>query len=127
MKKITYKQLKNAGACLEKLRLFKKLHGESCVMTVKRCIKEASLWDWDWAVNHLLPTPAWKAYNEAIAPAEKAYNEVRAPAEKAYREARAPAWKAYREARAPAWKAYREAIAQAFAEHYLEMEKGARK
>jgi len=93
--KITTKMLKDAGACADQTAIFKKAWPKGCVVTLAACRRAVRLGlDLGWAAKHLLPAPAWKAYDEATA----------------------PAWKAYDEATAPAWKAYDEAMAISFYE-----------
>ena len=111
---ITLKQLRLKGACWEQADLFKAAFGEKVEVTMDNAVQYADKFDWTWAAEHLLPAPALKAYEEAVAPAGKAYREAVAPAEKAYQEAMATAGKACREAMAPAEKAYLEAAAPAF-------------
>ena len=111
--KITYRELKNAGACADQLAEFKRRYGKSIEVTEEACAEVAQVFDWDWAAYHLLTEPARKAYRDAIAPARKAYDDAIAPARKAYDDAIAPAQKAYNDAIAPAQKAYNDAIAPA--------------
>ena len=89
---ITLKQLRLKGACSEQVELFKATFGESSEVTMDNAVKYADKFDWTWAAEHLLPAPAWKAYQEAMATADKAYEEATAPAGKAYREAKATAF-----------------------------------
>jgi len=58
----------------------------------------------EWAVNVLLPAPALKVFEEAMAPAQKAYEEAKATAREVFGEAEATdsAWKAFLEAEARA-------------------------
>ena len=113
LKTITLKQLELAGACNTQVILFRQTFGIEAEVTPEAVASVAHLFDWTWASQNLLSTPARRAYDEAIAPARKAYDEAIAPAEKAYDEARAPAEKAYDEAIALAEKAYNEALAPA--------------
>jgi len=120
-KRITVKQLIAAGAkedC-KHLALFADEWPSGMSVTLGNCKRAVELGlDVNWAAEHLLSSPAWKAYDEARAPALKSYNEATAPARKSYNEARATARKAYDEATAPAWKAYKEARATAFCRAY---------
>ena len=99
---VTLKQLKAKGACVAQVRKFEELFGASVEVTEALCQKHAEDFDFAWATR-LLPAPAQKAFDEAMALAWKAYDEAMAPAQKAFDEATAPAWKAYDEARALAF------------------------
>ena len=65
--KITLQQLVNRNACGSQVRLFKRRYGDSVRVTKHECIAAAQLFDWSWAARHLLPAPAQRAYNEALA------------------------------------------------------------
>ena len=132
---ISKELLEKHGACKDQLDKFVELFPDGVDATRELCLAHAQTFDFTWA-QYLLPRPARKAYNEALAPvwkaydeaaasarkayagaaasARKAYDEAIAPARKAYNEAIAPASKAYNEATAPAWKAYNKAIAAAW-------------
>ena len=102
---IKLSELNQKTACPSQIALFKKLFGTEVKVTRALCLKHAGEFDWGWAAEHLLSSPARRAYKKATAPAWKAYKK-----------ATAPAWKAYKEAIATAWKAYKKAIATAFFE-----------
>ena len=110
---ITKELLEKHGACKNQLDKFVELFPDGVDATRELCLAHAQTFDFIWA-QYLLPRPARKAYDEAIAPAYKAYYEATAAARKAHNEATAPAWKAYNKATAPAWKAYNKAIAAAW-------------
>ena len=142
---ITVEMLKKAKACAPQLELFEQLFPSGSPSSKEEAlaaaVKYANRFDWCWASNHLLPTPASLAYDEAEAPAWEVYDEARAPARKVYDEAEASALKAYDEAKAsarkvydeaeaalskvydeakaPAWKVYNEARADAFVEAWF--------
>jgi hypothetical protein len=85
--------LERHGACSSQVEVFRREWPDGCEVTqnaAKRVVKLAL--DIDWAAGHLLPAPAWKAYQEATAPALKAYEEAKATALKAYQEAKAGAF-----------------------------------
>jgi len=112
--RITDSLLRECGACADQRKLFRKLYprgANTTAATLRRAARAGLLISW---LEHFLPVPARKAYQEAIAPAQKAFLEAIAPAWKAYEEAIAPARKAYLEATAPARKAYGKAIAAAW-------------
>ena len=107
MKTLTAAQLTAAGACHGQVVLFRKTVGLSTPVTRALCLQHASVFDWQWAADHLLTDAQHRAYQEDIAPADRAYDEARASADRAYQEAIAPAR-----------RAYDEAIASAFADAY---------
>ena len=107
-KKISTKLLRRLKACEDQVVLFRETfpdsHETGVTINLRNAKKAARAGlDLDWLAQTILPPPALKAYNEAIAPALKVYEE-----------AIAAAWKAYNEARAAAGKVYNEAIAPAF-------------
>ena len=80
MVKITVELLTRKGACQDQVDKFRALYPEGVEPTRELCIAHASDFDWDWAAEHLLSAPAWKAYQEVAAPARKAYEEALAAA-----------------------------------------------
>ena len=127
--KITVKQLVEKQACVEQVKVFRKLFGASATVTLANCRKasKAGL-DFNWAAQNLLPATALEAYQKAKAPALKAYQKAIATAWdsrrkaiatvlKAYEKATAPVLKAYQKATAPVLKAYEKAIATAWEDY----------
>ena len=115
VKRLTAEMLREARACTDQVARFDKAWPTGVVPTLASARRAVRLGlNVAWAAR-LLPPPARKAYDEAIAPAWKAYAE-----------ARATAWKAYDEATATAWKAYAEAIATAFVEAWRDADRGTR-
>ena len=88
---ISKELLEKHGACKNQLDKFVELFPDGVDATRELCLAHAQTFDFTWA-QYLLPSPAWKAYNEAIAPARKAYDEIIPPTRKAYNEAIAAAW-----------------------------------
>ena len=99
--KITVKQLIEKRACVEQVKVFRKLFGASATITLANCIKasKAGL-DFNWAAQNLLPAPALKAYQKAIATAWEDYEKAEATAWEDYEKAIATAWEDYRKAKA---------------------------
>lgn len=101
---VTLEQLEDLEACEKQREIFARLFPEGRVeVTVELCVRHASEFDWDWAVDALLTASARNAYHEAIASAWNAHREAIVSAEAAHREAIASAWNAYREAQAGSW------------------------
>jgi hypothetical protein len=113
---ITLKQLQDASACEDQVKLFRKYFGSKVKVTKALCLKHASKFDWDWTAYHFLSTQAQEAYDTATAQAWEAYDTATAPTWEAYRTATARARKAYDTATARAWEAYNTATATAFFE-----------
>ncbi len=63
MKKITVKQLIKLKACENQVKVFKKLFGDSTTVTVKKCVKYACKFDWDWAAKYMLSAKLWRKYD----------------------------------------------------------------
>jgi len=80
--KLTLSALK--GACVEQRTLFKKLFPNGVVPTVELAEKHASVFDWNWAAEHLLSAPAWAEYDRVTAPAWAKYIQVAISAQADY-------------------------------------------
>ncbi len=63
MRKITLKQLKDAGACRSQRMKFKKMFGEEVVVTQKLCRKVAEIFEFNWAGIHLLNDKSTCSYH----------------------------------------------------------------
>ena len=74
--KITDRLLKSKGACADQVAKFAELFPNGVEPTEALCLTHAQVFDWSWAASNLLPAPAGKAYDEAVAPAKKAYGEA---------------------------------------------------
>lgn len=103
--KITLKQLKQADACEDQLKLFKETFGEEVgfktkAQAIKTASKMAHKFNLNWASLNLLSEDYRKAYEEAVV----------------------PLWETYLEAEAPLMKVYREALAKEFAKCYFNQE-----
>jgi cell division septum initiation protein DivIVA len=114
----TKQQLIDARACQEQVDLFERTFGQEVNVTVKRAIKVASLFDWDFAKRFLSPT-AWAGYDRAKATARAEYDRALATARAEYNRAMATAWAGYDRAKATAWAEYNRAMAPAWAEGYI--------
>jgi len=116
--KITVKQLIEKRACVEQVKVFRRLFGASATITLANCIKasKAGL-DFNWAAQNLLPATALEAYYKAKAPALKAYQKAIATAWEDYEKAEATAWEDYEKAEATAWEDYEKAIATAWEDY----------
>ena len=113
--RVTKELLESHSACAEHVIVFAREWPDGCEVSTETVARAIALgMDIGWAAAHLLPSPAWRAYDEARATALRAYEEATAPALRAYEEARATALRAYEEATAPALRAYEEARATAF-------------
>ena len=100
MRKITAELLAQEGAYCDRLDEFRERFPTGLDLETVQPKEVVGLDVW-WAVRHMLPAPAWEAYQEA--------------ARKAFREARATEWEAHKEARATEWEAYKEGGASALA------------
>jgi hypothetical protein len=80
---LTYQRLKEAGACDDQLKLFKRRYGDSVLVTEQAALEAAALFHWEWA-RRLLDASARAAYNAARASASDASD--------AYDSALASAW-----------------------------------
>ena len=113
--KITSNLLKAKNAYSGQVDVFETEWPGGCEITLENCKRAVDLnLDLNWAAKHLLPAPAWQAYQEVEAPAWQAYQEVEVPAWQAYQEVEVPVWQAYQEVEVPAWQAYREVEASAW-------------
>ena len=120
MRKVTAELLAEKGACPGHLDKFRKRFPTGLDLETVRPEEVVGLNVW-WAVIHMLPAPARKAFREAEDAAWKVYKEATGSAWEADKEP-ASAWGAYGEARDAAWKRHREATARAaidlFREHW---------
>lgn len=66
MNVITAKMLEEKGACGDQVKLFRKMFGESAVVTVEGCIAVADKFDWYWAASELLTNDALLMYWDTI-------------------------------------------------------------
>ena len=96
---VTVKHLKAKDACPGQVDLFAATFPDGMLLTEENLLTAARAGlNLEWAAFHLLPAPAYRAYDEAIAPAYRDYDEALATARKTYDVAEAPAFKAYTEA-----------------------------
>ena len=75
--KITLTQIKKAGACAEKVSLFKELFGRSVILTPEVIAEHGSKFDAGWFSKNLLPADKWAEYNRVTAQAWAEYERVR--------------------------------------------------
>ena len=94
--KITSALLKRKGACLDQRRKFAELFPGGVIVTEALCVEHASVFNWEWAAENLLPPSAWAEYGRVTAPAWAEYERVTAPALAGYGRARASAWAEYK-------------------------------
>jgi hypothetical protein len=115
MKTLTLQTLKDKLVCAEAHAKFKLLFGESVIVTVELCEKHAKDFDWQWAAENLLSTPARAEYDKVRDPTwaefDKVCEVVRAGYEKVCEDARAE----FDKVCDPAWAEYRKMCARAFA------------
>ena len=119
MDRITAEMLEEHNACADQLAEFSSRFPDGVTFeseddAAAKCAAVASVFDWEWAADNLLTTPARDAYETAIAPAWDAYQTAKAPARDAYQTAIAAAGDAYQTAIAPARDAYQTAMAAAW-------------
>ena len=119
MKIITLQQLKEHGACINQLRLFKQLFGKEVEVTVKRCVKYYDKFDWEWAAGCLLSDELHEEYLRIERLAWGECIEIVVLARREYLEIERPAHKEYEKIEQRALKEYKKKIAQAFGECYL--------
>ena len=125
MNKITLEQLKEHGACLEQMLLFKELFGKEVKVTVKRCVKYYNKFDWEWAAEHLLSNKMCKEYLNIRQLAWEEYLKIRRSAYKEYEKIEQLAYKKYEKyfkIKQLAREEYLKKRAQAFGECYLRMD-----
>ena len=56
MARLTTEMLMAQGACLMQVNKFRRLFGGSTEITVELCLKHAQAFDWEWAIDNLLPS-----------------------------------------------------------------------
>ena len=110
MNTITLKQLKERGACLEQMFLFKQLFGNEVEVTVKRCVKYYNKFDWVWVAACLLSNELWEEYEKIRQSAYEEYEKIRQSAQEEYEKSIQSAWEEYLKKQA-----------RAFGECYLKM------
>ena len=147
---ITLDQLRKHGAYCGQLKLFKALFGKVVILksrdaAVDLATQHEADFNWSWAVERLLASPAKADYQRITAPARADYERVatpayadywhirntareesrrtRDPAKAKYERMTAPAWADYRRITAPAREAYRRIRATTFATLYYDQEK----
>lgn len=64
--------IKEAGACPKQVRRFKKMFGEEVNVTITKAKEVAKIFDFDWAVDHLLN---YDAANQWRCEYDQAYQE----------------------------------------------------
>jgi hypothetical protein len=71
--------------------MFEKTFGAEVTVTEELCVKHASDFRFNWALDNLLKAPARAEYRRVVAPARAEYERVVAPARAEYYRAIAPA------------------------------------
>jgi hypothetical protein len=106
-RELTLATLKAAHACQFQCNEFEARFGDRVNVTVLKARLAASLFDWNWAMDHLLAPPgrdacarafdnAWTAYERRVEPARKAHDRAQFAADEVYeRDANPirPAWR----------------------------------
>ena len=137
--KITLTQIKKAGACAEKVSLFKELFGRSVELTPEVIAEHGSKFDASWFAKNLLPADKRTDYDRVKDTALAEYNRVKALAWAEYIRVRdtasaeydrvtdtawaehirvtAPALADYDRVKAPAWAEYNRVTDTALAEY----------
>lgn len=67
--KITYSQLRQLGACKFQLAEFKTRFGQEVEVTEAGCLEVATVFNWNWAAQHLLTASALAEYDRVRASA----------------------------------------------------------
>jgi hypothetical protein len=129
---VTVKQLREMGACVPQVKLFKKTFGESVELTRELVLDHASKFDLDWFAYHFLTREKRRAFNKMVNPALGVCLKATASAWKAFEKAINVEWETYlkvidsavearNKATAPAWEAYKKSRAIALCD-VLEIE-----
>jgi len=108
MKTLTLDTLKAKSACLSQREVFKRLFGESVVVTESLCLSVAGRFDWVWASENILSAYQLGLYNESVEPAQKLYDESMGVARKLYDELMESERRLYYKSRESARKLYDE-------------------
>ena len=85
-------QLKDAGACLDQVELFRATFGEQVKVTVDLALSYHDKFDWDFAARKFLTASARAEYDKVRVPAWAEYDKVRASAWAEYVKVEVPAW-----------------------------------
>jgi hypothetical protein len=76
--KLSYEQLKQAGACRKGLNSFSRRFGrtDAIEVTEELCLKCAPVFPWDWASHNLLPTVQLEHYRREAMEAYRVYRRA---------------------------------------------------
>ena len=116
MRTLTLKQLTEAHACEEQVKLFKKHFGASVEVTELLAESLARKFDFGWAGEHLLGHAAQAEYLKVCAAAGTEYLKAHDAAGAEYQKVCAAAWSEYQEVRAAAGAEYQKVCDVAWAE-----------
>jgi hypothetical protein len=116
---ITYAALEKVGAPDTQLALFRRLFGDSAIVTEEAAIGVAGRFSWTLAAEHLLSPDARAEFDVDFASAWAAYGEATAAAAADYEAANASALAAYDQRTKSARAAYDAALASAWARAYI--------
>jgi cell division septum initiation protein DivIVA len=116
-RELTLAALKAHGACENQRVLFRKLFGQSVLVTPELCAEHAQVFDFHWAAQHLLSVSAQVEYGRVCAPALAEFDRVRTSARVECERACAPAWAECKRVSASAQAKYERVHASAWAEY----------
>ena len=103
---LTLQTLIEKEACEEQVRLFKKMFGDSVLVTEELCVKYAGKFNFVWASENLLSVEGQQAYKAIVRQAWEAYVAIERPAGEAYDAVTRSALEAYAAVTRSALEAY---------------------
>ena len=77
--------LRENHACLQQVKLFQELFGESVIVTEKRALSVADKFDWSWGARKFLSKTAWDEYKRIGETAWDEYFRIQKPARDEYK------------------------------------------
>ena len=114
-RELTLTHLIDANACSKQRELFQDTFGDSVTVTEELCLKHADDFEWSWAAENLLTTPARAEYDKVTTPARAECDKVKGAAWAEYDKVTDSAWAEYDKVRTAAWAEYDKVKASAFA------------
>ncbi len=73
---VTYKMLRQAGACAEELNRFQALFPHGTEITLELCLEHGREFDLAWFANNVFSPEQRRAYDRAFDDAEHVFNEA---------------------------------------------------